>query len=99
MFKKILIAAAGCVVAISAFAADNKGVEKVYELTDGSKVFLFEGGKMGMENKNGKPVRMKPGVIMETKGGERLIMIGDEVARVESLGHERRAGNQQETTK
>lgn len=96
MLKKILVAALSGVVAISAFAADNKGVEKVYELTDGSKVFLFEGGKMGMEDKNGRPTRMKPGVIMETKSGERLIMIGDEVARVESLGHQRRAGNQHE---
>lgn len=96
MFKKFLTAAAGCVVAISAFAADSKGVEKVYELTDGSKVILFEGGKMGMEDKNGRPTRMKAGKIMETKSGERLIMIGDEVARVEMLGHQRRAGNQHE---
>lgn len=99
MFKKFLIAAVGVVVAVSSFAADNKGVEKVYELTDGSKVFLFEGGKMGMEDKKGRPSRMKPGVIMETKTGERLIMVGDEVARVESLGHMRRAGNQHEATK
>jgi hypothetical protein len=96
MFKKFLVAAVGCVVAISAFAADNKGVEKVYELTDGSKVFIFEGGEMGMENKYGRSVRMKPGTIMQTKSGERLIMIGDEVARVESLGHQRRAANQHE---
>lgn len=99
MFKKCLVAALGSIIAISAIAADNKGVEKVYELTDGSKVFVFEGGKMGMEDKNGRPARMKPGHVMETKSGERLIMIGDEVARVESLGHLRRAGNQHETTK
>ena len=51
---------------------------------------------MGMENKYGRSVRMKPGTIMQTKSGERLIMIGDEVARVESLGHQRRAANQHE---
>lgn len=45
MIKKSLILAAGLVVAASSFAADSKGVEKVYELTDGSKVFLFEGAK------------------------------------------------------
>jgi hypothetical protein len=94
MFKKILMVAASGVVAMSAFAADNDGVVKTFELTDGSKVFQFENGKMGMENKYGKSVRMKPGKIMETKDGQRLIMIGDEVARVESLGHERRPGNQ-----
>lgn len=94
MFKKILMVAASGVVAMSAFAADNDGVVKTFELTDGSKVFQFENGKMGMENKYGKSVRMKPGKIMETKDGQRLIMIGDEVARVESLGHWRRPGNQ-----
>lgn len=94
MFKKILMVAASGVVAMSAFAADNDGVVKTFELTDGSKVFQFENGKMGMENKYGNSVRMKPGQIMETKDGQRLIMIGDEVARVESLGHERRPGNQ-----
>lgn len=54
---------------------------------------------MGMEDKYGHPARMKAGVIMETKSGERLIMVGDEVARVEFLGHMRRAGNEHETTK
>ncbi len=94
MFKKILMVAASSVVAVSAFAADNKGVEKTFELVDGSKVFVFENGKMGMEDKYGRAVRMKPNKIMETKDGQRLIMIGDEVARVDSLGHERRPGNQ-----
>lgn len=90
MFKKILMVAVSSVVAVSAFAADHKGVEKTFELVDGSKVFLFENGKMGMENKNGRAVRMKKNTVMETKDGQKLIMIGDEVARVEMLGHERR---------
>lgn len=94
MFKKIMMIAASSVVVMSAFAGGHDGVVKTFELTDGSKVFQFENGKMGMENKYGNSVRMKPGKIMETKDGQRLIMIGDEVARVESLGHERRPGNQ-----
>ncbi|WP_394754944.1 periplasmic Cu(I)/Cu(II)-binding protein CopK [Rhodoferax sp.] len=85
MFKKMLIVAAGSMVALSALAVDASKVEKSIELKDGSTVYLFKDGKMGMENKFGKVVRMKEGHVMETKDGQRVIMIGDEVARLESI--------------
>lgn len=85
MIKKILVGAAGAMVALSAFAVDMSKVEKAIELKDGSTVYIFKDGKMGMENKLGKTVRMKPGHVMETKDGQRIIMVGDEVARLESL--------------
>ena len=85
MIKKILVGAAGAMVAMSAFAADMSKVDKAIELKDGSTVYIFKDGKMGMENKLGKTVRMKPGHVMETKDGQRIIMVGDEVARLESL--------------
>ena len=40
---------------------------------------------MGMEDKLGKAVRMKPGHVMETKDGQKLIMVGDEVAHLETI--------------
>ena len=40
---------------------------------------------MGMEDKLGKVVSMKAGHVMETKDGQRIIMIGNELARLESL--------------
>lgn len=85
MFKKMLIVVAGSMVALSALAVDTSKVEKSVELKDGSTVYLFKDGKMGMENKFGKVVRMKEGHVMETKDGQRVIMIGDEVARLESI--------------
>lgn len=85
MFKKMLVVVAGSMVALSAFAVDLSAVEKSVELKDGSTVYLFKNGKMAMENKLGKVVRMKPGHVMETKDGERVIMIGDEVARLDSI--------------
>ena len=85
MFKKILIAAASSMVALSAFAVDSSKVEKSIELKDGSTVYLFKDGKMGMENKLGKVVHMKAGHVMETKDGQRIIMVGNEVARLETL--------------
>jgi len=85
MIKKILVGTAGAMIALSAFAVDMSKVDKSIELKDGSTVYIFKDGKMGMENKLGKTVRMKPGHVMETKDGQRIIMVGDEVARLESL--------------
>ncbi|GAB3546350.1 hypothetical protein GCM10027343_23990 [Noviherbaspirillum agri] len=87
MMKKLLIAATSAMIAMSAFAVDMTKVEKAIELKDGSTVYLFKDGKMGMENKYGKAVRMKQGHVMETKDGQKIIMIGDEVARLESILH------------
>jgi hypothetical protein len=87
MFKKMSIVVAGSIVAMSAFAVDTSNVEKSIELKDGSTVYLFKDGKMGMENKVGKAVRMKEGHVMETKDGQKVIMIGDEVARLETILH------------
>lgn len=85
MFKKVLIAVASSMVVLSAFAVDASKVEKSVELKDGSTVYLFKDGKMAMEDKLGRVVRMKEGHVMETKDGQRVIMIGDEVARLDSV--------------
>ena len=85
MFKKMLLVVAGATVALSAFAVEMQNVAKSIELKDGSTVYFFKDGKMAMENKLGKVVRMKEGHVMETKDGQRLIMVGDEVARLERV--------------
>ena len=85
MFKKMFVAAACSMVALSAIAVDAGKVEKSIELKDGSIVYVFKDGKMGMENKKGQVVRMKPGQVMDGKDGQRYIMIGDDVARLDSL--------------
>lgn len=78
----------------TAFAGDEarKNAEKVLEMKDGSTLYIFKDGKMAMEDKVGRVKRMKPGHVMETKDGQRLIMIGDEVARLESLLQEGHRG-------
>lgn len=85
MFKKILVVVASSMVVLSAFAVDASKVEKSIELKDGSTVYLFKDGKMAMETKLGKVVRMKEGHVMETKDGQRVVMFGDEVARLETV--------------
>lgn len=93
MLKNLLTAAAMSIAAASAFADDaaRAAAQRTIELKDGSTLYLFKDGKMSMADKFGRPMRMKRDVVMETKDGEKIIMHGDEVARLESLsrkGHE-----------
>lgn len=85
MLTKLLVVAAGSMFALSAFAVDAGNVEKSIELKDGSTVYQFKDGKMGMESKLGKAVQMKQGHVMETKDGQKIIMIGNEVARMDTI--------------
>lgn len=86
--KKYLVAAAAMLIAVSAGAVDITKVEKKLELKDGSTVYIFKDGKMGMEDKYGRAAFMKPGHIMETKEGKKIIMVGNEIWRVEAIVHE-----------
>ena len=83
MFKKLLVVAAMSAVALSAFAVDLSDVKARVELKDGSTLCIFKDGKMGMEDKAGRPSSMEPGQIMETKDGKKIIMKGNEIYRVE----------------
>jgi hypothetical protein len=67
---------------VSAFAIDREGIEKSVKLKDGSTVHVFKDGKMAMENKFGRPFRMKSGQPMQTADGLSMTMKGDEVARL-----------------
>ena len=91
MLNKLLRVIAMSAVTATAFAVDAAQVEKSIELKDGSTVYIFKDGKMGMEDKLGRAVRMDKDTVMETKDGQKIIMHGDEVMRLDSLlkkGHE-----------
>ena len=87
MFKKVMLAAVSAMLAMSAYAVDRSKVDKSIDLKDGSTVYIFKDGKMAMENKFGKTVRMKPGHVMDTRDGKRIIMVGDEIMRLEEVLH------------
>ena len=84
MLKKTLVVIAMSAVAVTAFANDfaRREAKQVVELKDGSTVYVFDGGKMAMASKYGKAVRMDPGTVMETTDGQKITMVGDEVARL-----------------
>jgi len=87
MLKKTLVAIAMSAIAVTAFADDfaRREAKQVVELKDGSTVYVFDSGKMAMANKNGQARRMQPGMVMETKDGQKITMDGDEVARLSAL--------------
>ena len=87
MLKKMLVLVAMSAVAATAFASDyaRREAKQVVELKDGSTVYVFDSGKMAMESKYGRAVRMDPDMVMETKDGQKIAMVGDEVARLSSL--------------
>lgn len=92
MLKKLTVMAALCAATATAFAADLANVDKSFALKDGSTVYVFKDGKMSMEDKLGRVVAMKPGHVMETKDGQKIIMIGNEIARLDWIRKEHRGG-------
>lgn len=87
MLKKLLAIVAMSAFTGSAFAVDTSQVEKSIPLKDGSTVYIYKDGKMGMEDKLGRAAYMKPGQVMETKDGKKIVMIGNEIWRVDQLLH------------
>ncbi len=47
---------------------------------------------MAMEDKLGRTVAMKPGQVMQTTDGQTLVMIGNEVARLDWIRKTRLGG-------
>lgn len=83
MLRKLVIVLATGLIATSALAGDDANVVKSYELKDGATLFIYKDGKMGMEDQAGRTVRMKEGEVMETRDGEKIMMKGNELWRVE----------------
>jgi len=94
MLKKMLVVAIMSTVSITAFASDEAraAAKQVIELKDGSTLYIFKDGKMGMEDKVGRATRMKKDTVMETKDGQKIIMHGDEVMRLDGLLHKNHQG-------
>ncbi len=85
MFKRVLVVAASSVISLSAFAADPYQAEKSIPLNNGATVHVFADGKMAMESQFGRAVYMEPGQVMQTKDGKKIVMNGNEVARLYQL--------------
>lgn len=87
MLKKLLMVALVSAVSLGAQASDaaRDAARQVVELKDGTALYVFEDGKMGMEDRYGRAMRMNQKTVMETRDGRKISMHGDEVMRVDSL--------------
>ena len=94
MLKKVIFVIMMSATAVTAFASDaaRSQAEQILDLKDGSTVYIFKDGKMAMEDKLGRSVRMNQGEVMETKDGQKIMMHGDEVMRLNNLLHRDHSG-------
>ncbi|ALK97742.1 MULTISPECIES: CopK family periplasmic copper-binding protein [Massilia] len=79
--KKLLVASMLFAASAASFASAQD--EKLVPLKSGETLHVYADGKMAMEDKYGHPTGMKPGQIMETKDGQKMIMRGNETARLD----------------
>lgn len=91
MRKNLVLVSALAALSMSAFAQTTSTSHfahpdaiATYLLKDGNTLYVYKDGKMAMENKVGNAVHMKDGVAMETKDGKKIMMVGNEIWRVES---------------
>jgi hypothetical protein len=90
MLKKFVVMASMLAVAGATFAVDMSNVAQKFDLKDGSTVYVFKDGKMSMEDRLGRTLGMKAGHVMETKDGQKIIMVGNELARLDMIKAEKR---------
>lgn len=93
MLKTYALLTALLVASGASFGADLQYVAKSIALKDGTTVHIFKDGKMAMEDRLGRTVPMKHGEVMTTADGQRIIMVGNELARLEVIKSDHRSGN------
>lgn len=88
MLKRTLM-----VVALSALSAiavadgfdARTAAQRIIPLEDGGTVYVFEDGRMALENKYGIATYTSPGTPLRAKDGTEFNMIGNDVARLDEL--------------
>jgi hypothetical protein len=88
MFKKMIIVVALSAIPFYATATEadaRNEAKQTIELQDGSTLYIFKSGKMAVESKVGIAVSTKPGTILKAKDGTTIKMVGNEVARLDTL--------------
>lgn len=85
MLGKLMITAALLAAATAAFAHDLSNIARTVQLQDGTSVYIFQDGKMAMEDKVGRSVSMSEGQAMVTRDGQLIRMAGNETARLDCI--------------
>ena len=90
MLRQISAAVLGTIIAVSAYALSPTNVREVIALNDGSTLYVFTDGKMGMQETLGRASSMSPGHVMHATDGRTITMVGNEIARVDLTVNEPR---------
>ena len=85
MFKKIALIGAASMIAFSAQAATEMDVSETVQLKDGSTLYIFTDGKMGMANRYGHAVQAPETGVIEARDGRTIELEGNETARVSAI--------------
>lgn len=81
MRQLLVVTLAGAAISMAAAVQSADTPERNVELKDGSSLHVYKDGKMSMQDGRGRPLTMKDGMKMETKGGQVIMMRGNEVWR------------------
>ena len=88
MLKRTLLVVTLGALTTTAFADESdarRAARQVIALRDGSTAYIFDNGKMAVENKVGEAIVVKPGTMLETSNGDTVAIVGDEIARLSEL--------------
>jgi hypothetical protein len=77
--RKTIIAAMFLALTTFAFAQTGQPSSEAIDLKDGGKVYMQKDGKMVHMDAAGNRVRMRDGVVMETKDGSKIMMKNDAI--------------------
>lgn len=69
----------------AALAHDLSNIVKTVPLQDGTSVYIFQDGKMAMQDRFGRSVSMTEGQAMVTRDGQQIRMAGNETARLDCI--------------
>ena len=92
MLKKSLVAialSAVMAVAVGAESDARNAAKQTIELQDGSILYVFQNGKMAVENRFGIATSTRPGTELRAKDGSSITMVGNEVGYLDSFLKER----------
>lgn len=88
MLKKTLIVVAFSAISALAVASEydaRQAASQVIDLQDGATLYVFENGNMAVESKFGQAVNATPGSVVKAADGRDITIVGNEVARLDTL--------------
>ena len=87
MLKQFVATILLSAVTATAFAGHNARYEakQIYDLKDGTTLYVFQDGKMALESRYGFAVPLQKGSVLETRDGQKITAGDDSILRLGDL--------------